>query len=233
MSVYRIAGLNIAYAPQTDYAAAFLADYATSQNASVTLIVTPAMTEAESAFLPDAPKGVCEIAAILRELARIMPTSDRLLLHAATVVFDGAAYAFIAPSGTGKTTHVQLWEQRYPDRAYILNGDKLFIHISDDGITAHGNPWRGKEHLGRVGSAPLGGIVILSRSDDALCKPITCTEALPCLVRATALPKSHDERLCVLTLLEQLTTRTPLYHLLAPHSADAAEAVISAIGGTV
>ena len=232
MHVYRIAELNIAYTPQTDYAAAFLAEYKTAQSASVTLTVTPAMIKAEAAGLPDACKSVCEIAAVLRELARVMPDFDRVLLHAATVVFDGVAYAFVAPSGTGKTTHASLWEQVLPDRAYVLNGDKLFVRLLPNGVTAHGNPWRGTERLGRNGSAPLGGIVILSRCDNAFCERLTPTDALPYLLRATAFPKTQSTRLRVLTLLERLTAHTPLYHLHAPRSADAVHAMISAIGGT-
>ena len=107
------------------------------------------------------------------------------------------------------------------------------MHLHKDGATAYGNPWRGTEHLGYDGCAPLCGIVILSRSDIACCEPITPADALPFLLHATPCPQAQDDRLRVLTLLETLTTRISLYHLHAPASVDAVKAVLSAIGGTL
>ena len=46
------------------------------------------------------------------------------MLHSSAVVADGKAYLFTADSGTGKSTHTQLWPRMFGDRAYILNDDK-------------------------------------------------------------------------------------------------------------
>lgn len=47
-----------------------------------------------------------------------------ILLHSSCVVVDGAAYAFSADSGTGKSTHTALWLKHFGNRAYMLNDDK-------------------------------------------------------------------------------------------------------------
>lgn len=150
------------------------------------------------------------------------------MLHAATVVYGGNAYALIAPSGTGKTTHATLWG----DRAAVLNGDKLFLHIRQDGVTAYGNPWRGKERLGYAGKAPLKGLFVLTRAGVSRCTPLSPVEALPHLLRATPTPTAKADRLCVLSLLERLVTLVPLYRLEATPTAEAVDAVLAAIGGT-
>jgi len=233
VNVYRIADLNIACSTQTAYAAAFLAAYEIAPDASVSLIVSDVKADDEASYLPEASQGVREVAALLRELARQMPSFDRLMLHAATVVCDGVAYAFIAPSGTGKTTHATLWKTALGERVHILNGDKLFVHLRDNEITAYGNPWCGKERLGYNGCAPLGGLVLLTRSERAYAEPLTPAQMLPHLLCATAFPQAQEERERVLALLETLTTSCPLYQLYAPLSTDAVKVMLTAIGGTL
>ena len=61
-----------------------------------------------------------------------------ILLHSSCVVVDGVAYAFSADSGTGKSTHTQLWLKHFGDRAYILNDDKPAIREIDGKIYACG-----------------------------------------------------------------------------------------------
>lgn len=233
MNVYRIADLNIAYTPQSDYVAAFLEEYETQADADIALTVSIEAIRAEAAALPFAHEDIWEVTAVLRELGARLPAYDRLLFHAATVVFGGNAYAFLAPSGTGKTTHAVLWQERFGDRAYILNGDKLMVHIQDEDVTAFGNPWRGKEHLGCVGAAPLRGMFLLTRSKEARCESLVPDMALPMLLRATPFPPSKKERLAVLSLLERLATRVPLYRLYAPPSVQAVDAVFKTLGGIV
>ena len=45
-----------------------------------------------------------------------------MMLHSSCVVYNNRAYLFSAPSGTGKSTHTQLWLKRFPG-SYILNDD--------------------------------------------------------------------------------------------------------------
>lgn len=228
MGIYQIADVTIGYQPQSDYTDAFLADYRASGDAQLTLAVLPTAIEAEASRLPCPHKGVQEAAAVLRALARCLPSLDRLVLHAATVVYGGNAYAFIAPSGTGKTTHAALWG----DRAAVLNGDKLFLHLTPHAVTAYGNPWRGKEHLGYAGKAPLKGLFVLSRGTTPRVAPLSPADALPHLLRAVPYPPAQDERLGVLSLLERLVTLVPLYHLEATPTVDTVDAVIHILGGT-
>lgn len=61
-----------------------------------------------------------------------------ILLHSSCVVVDGAAYAFSADSGTGKSTHTALWLKHFGNRAYMLNDDKPAIRLVGDRVYACG-----------------------------------------------------------------------------------------------
>ena len=233
MSIYRLADVNIAYCPQSATVATLLKVHETDGAVDLPLSITPSMIEAEAVLLPDASNVVWELASLLRSLQTGLLPRDRLVLHASCVVWGGKAYAFLAPSGVGKTTHARLWEQRLPDTARILNGDRLLVHVTADGARAYGNPWRGKEGFGYVGDAPLGGLFFLTRADRSSCEPLSAIEALPYLLRATSFPPDAASRLCVLSLLERLTATTPLFRLYATPSVDAVDAVLNAIGGTL
>ncbi len=103
---------------------------------------------------------------------------DGILLHSSCIVVDGVAYAFSADSGTGKSTHTQLWLKRFGDRAFMLNDDKPAIRIVDGIVYACGTPWSGKYDYSTPVNAPLGGICFLERSEDNWIKPAETSKAL-------------------------------------------------------
>ena len=87
------------------------------------------------------------------------------VLHAAVISVDGEAYAFAAPSGTGKTTHMQLWINQFGDRAQVVNGDKPILRWFGNQLYACGTPWCGKEGLGQDMKAPLRALCFIERSE--------------------------------------------------------------------
>ena len=56
---------------------------------------------------------------------------DAMLMHCAAVSVDNEAYLFTAVSGTGKTTHINLWRKKFGDRFFVINGDKPIIRLID------------------------------------------------------------------------------------------------------
>lgn len=85
-----------------------------------------------------------------------------LPIHSSSVVLDGYAYLFSAPSGTGKTTHTAFWCELFG--AKILDGDVTMLSIEGDCVYAHGMPWCGTSAQYMNASFPLGRIVFLARS---------------------------------------------------------------------
>ncbi len=87
-----------------------------------------------------------------------------LLLHASTVIAGGRAFAFIAKSGTGKSTHSNLWLKRFDD-ALLLNDDHPVVRVFDDGkVVLYGSPWSGKRACYKNLSAPLAAVVRINRA---------------------------------------------------------------------
>lgn len=89
---------------------------------------------------------------------------DTLLTHASAIVHEGKAYLFLGKSGTGKSTHSRMWLSAVLG-SVLMNDDHPVIRISEDGIpVAYGSPWSGKTKCYKNMSAPLGGIVRISRA---------------------------------------------------------------------
>ena len=146
---------------------------------------------------------------------------DCLLLHAAVVAVDGRAYAFSAPSGTGKSTHVSLWKRHFGDRAVIVNGDKPFLRRLDDGWRACASPWAGKEGWQTRVDVPLGGLCFIERGDRNAIRPLTKREVTDRIVSQIdpARDVSRVER--QLSLIDRLMAEVPCY-LLACNVSDGA-----------
>ena len=83
-----------------------------------------------------------------------------MIIHAAVVSCEGKGYLFLGPSGTGKSTHAQLWLKHF-EGTELLNDDHPVVR---DGIV-YGSPWSGKKTpCYRNVSVPIGGIVMLSQA---------------------------------------------------------------------
>ena len=84
---------------------------------------------------------------------------DTLCIHAAVVSCGGKGYLFLGPSGTGKSTHAQLWLKHF-EGTELVNDDNPVVR----GGVVYGSPWSGKTPCYRNVSVPIGGIVRLSQA---------------------------------------------------------------------
>ena len=112
------------------------------------------------------PEPFLERSVIQRQVAEHLLDRDVLLMHGSTVAVDGRAYLFTAACGTGKSTHTRLWREVFGDRAVMVNDDKPFLKLTENGVIACGAPWTGKHGIGSNISVPLGGICILRRGPE-------------------------------------------------------------------
>lgn len=103
-----------------------------------------------------------ETLVLLRNISEQLPRFDCFLMHGAVVSEDEDGYMFTATSGTGKSTHISLWK-KYFDNVEIVNGDKPFLRVGEEGVTAYGTPWAGKEGWQKNVSVPLSAVCLLKR----------------------------------------------------------------------
>lgn len=83
-------------------------------------------------------------------------------LHSASILYCGKAWLFSGPSGTGKSTHTNLWHDLL--NVQHLNGDLNLLAFSDGVPIIYGIPWCGTSGRHTVRSYPLGGIVLLKQA---------------------------------------------------------------------
>ena len=108
-----------------------------------------------------------EFTALCRRISEKMPEYGAFLFHGSALAIDGAAYIFTAKSGTGKSTHARLWRELLCERVVMVNDDKPFLRVYNDGtVMAYGSPWNGKHHLSSNIAVPVRAICILEQSPE-------------------------------------------------------------------
>lgn len=168
--------------------------------------------------------GNLENLAIHRKISEAMLDWDTFLMHGAVVAVDQSAYMFTAVSGTGKSTHIQKWLENAPG-AYVVNGDKPLIKITDSEAIACGTPWCGKEKWGTNAMVPLKAIVLMERGENNEIKEISFGEAFSFLLQQTYRPSDPEKMKKTLTLLSKLNSRVRFYRFVFNNLKDDAFSV--------
>ncbi len=157
---------------------------------------------------------------------------DGMMLHASAVVVDGRAYLFTAYSGTGKSTHTQLWLEHFGSRAHILNDDKPALRLEDGVWYAYGTPWSGKHDISTPERVPLAGIAVLERAQVNAIEPYSGQRAVFDILGQTLRPRGPKRRERLLKLLDKLITQVPVWKLQCDISDEAVQVSYSAMSGT-
>lgn len=139
---------------------------------------------------------------------------EGLILHSSAVVVDGKAYLFSAPSGTGKSTHVRLWQKRFGDGAVVINDDKPALRILDGVWYAYGTPWCGKDGINCNRKAPVAGICFLKQGGENRIRRLETLEAIHHILWQSAYKfKSVESMDRMLALVDRLVRQIPVYEL--------------------
>ncbi len=102
---------------------------------------------------------------------------DTLLIHASVTMNGGKGYLFLGKSGTGKSTHSQLWIKNI-EGCELLNDDNPALRVCDDGVVrVYGTPWSGKTPCYRNLDVPVGAIVDLHQAKKNVIKQQSLPEA--------------------------------------------------------
>ncbi len=161
--------------------------------------------------------GYLETVCMYRKLALEMLRYGVCIMHASVVEVDGEGYAFLAPSGTGKTTQTRLWLEHFGSRARVINGDKPLIRIvpgeSLPSFIAYGTPWRGKEGMGCNASVPLRALFLVERAQRPACVPAEQGYSIDRIFRQLLLPEREEQMEALLNIADQLIETLPVYVL--------------------
>ena len=190
-------------------------DYVTDEDPLITLSVTQAEIEEERAKQADIfTDGYLETICLYRKLALEMLNHNVFLMHASVIEVDGEGYAFLAHSGTGKTTQTRLWLEHFGPRARVINGDKPLIRVMPDGtFVAYGTPWCGKEGMGCNASVPLKALFLLERSTVPTCEPADQEYSIDRLFHQLLMPEKPEQVMLLLDMVDKLVETVPCYRL--------------------
>lgn len=173
-----------------------------------------------------------ETLVVHRQIAEQMTNYHTVLFHGSAIAVDGEVYLFTAPSGTGKSTHTRLWRERFGDRAFMVNDDKPFLHLEEDGsITVYGAPWDGKHHLSRNVGLPLKGICILEQAPENQIKRLSQKESFQTIYLQTY--RTTKDAAVMKHTLEVLSKimEYPIWHLKCTISQEAVSLSYEALSG--
>jgi len=216
MAVYRIADLNIKINHKHEYLTKLCRNYLhENQNAEIDFEVSPSADDynKDKENLAGFSDGYLESISVYRQIAKKLLQYDGIILHAAVISVDGKAYAFSAPSGTGKSTHIRLWKKAFGDRVSIVNGDKPLIRYIDGKLYAYGTPWCGKEGYNANTKAVLESICFISRAEKNSIKRIDPNSALPKIFTQLLLPDNESQTDSFFNMLNLIFEKVKFYSL--------------------
>lgn len=136
-----------------------------------------------------------------------------LLIHASCVIYGNQGFPFVAPSGTGKSTHTSLW-MKHIAGTELLNDDNPIVRIVDNTPIIYGSPWSGKTPCYRNLSAPLGAVTQIVRAHQNSIERLPPALAFASLLPACSSMKWDSavyNNLC--NTLTQLIETTPIFTL--------------------
>lgn len=238
----QMAGYPITVNALHESTAAFCKDYLCKKEPDYAVTITPEdiAFEREKSAREDAVEGIpprryanayLETIALQRKIAEKMFEYDTLLFHGSVVSVDGEAYLFTAKSGTGKSTHTRLWREQFGERAVMVNDDKPFLRIAEDGVLAYGTPWNGKHGIGNNICVPLKAICILERGGENRIQKISGKDAVFMLLQQSNRPMRREMMPKYMELLDGLSQKTAFYRMQCTMDPEAAVAAYEAMSG--
>ena len=140
-----------------------------------------------------------EISAVLRRIFIMLVTiRSGVCLHSASIKYKEYAIMFSGVSGTGKTTHANLWRTVFSD-VDIINGDNGYLLIEDKNIYVYGSPWCGTSGECMSIKVPAKAVVFLEQAKENCIVRLSIAEAFMRLSARCFVP-SWDEKLMLDTL---------------------------------
>lgn len=141
-------------------------------------------------------------------------------IHSSMIDYCGKGLLFLGPSGIGKTTMAELWNQ-YRD-ALIINGDMNFVQDTGDEFIGWGTPWHGSSPYCENTSVPVHALILLKQAPENSIRELTGFEKVQLVSNNIIYPTwlENGMELCLETL-DHLLTALPVYELSCRPDEDA------------
>ena len=185
----------------------------------------------------DSVNGDCtrinaELVAMLRKFCGWSLDKNAFFLHSALIDVDGVGVAFTAPSGTGKTTHMRLWQQLLGNKMTVVNGDKPIVRFFDDTKypVGYGTPWCGKERYGINGKTEIKHFCFIERSETNSCEKVDPSQVLDLFFKQVILPRNNPNAISkTLNLANMFLNNVTVWKIKCNMDISAAEVAYNTI----
>lgn len=133
-------------------------------------------------------------------------------VHSSLIDYQGRGIMFLGPSGIGKTTQAERWNEYRG--AVIINGDIVYVQETEDQFLGWGTPWHGSSPYCENASVPLEALVILKQSPVNRIRRLEGFEMVAEVSNSVFYPTwlENGMDLCLETL-DHLLTHVPVYLL--------------------
>lgn len=227
MNVYKFAGIPVAVEYRGKYFERKSKDYlAEGEQPLFSISVTLQDLEYEQEHAEENmifPQDYLEYIAIYRKFCEKVLEYGVVLCHGSVVEYNGNAYMFTAPSGTGKSTHARLWREHFGEGVVMINDDKPLLKFEEEGVYAYGTPWDGKHCLSTNKCAKLAGICFLHQADKNSIQEIGSEISIELIMNQIYKPMDSRGALKMLDCVEILLDKVPMYSMGCTISEEAAQ----------
>lgn len=152
------------------------------------------------------------------------------VVHSSSLLYGNRAWLFSGRSGTGKSTHANLWRDAWGTE--LLNGDLNCLGLKEDKVWVYGIPWCGTSGIATPETYPLGGVAFLKQWKENLVQELTEAEKACQLAMRMITPTWTAEMLKQnLVLAERIVRRCMAARLLCTGEREAAEVMRRHIDG--
>lgn len=230
-----VAGLTVEMNGLRESTREFCADYlidAPEKAADIIASTSPEKVEEEVKKAPEpVSRKNAEQLSLFREIAERVPDFGSFLFHGASISYEGKAYLFGALSGTGKTTHINLWMKHLGEKVQIVNGDKPLLRVRENGVDVCSTPWAGKENMQRNCIVPLQALCLLRRGETNRIERVEPKEYMELILQQVYIPRNAKALTETLELLDRMLQTVPVYLLHCNISEDAVRTSFPALTG--
>ena len=139
---------------------------------------------------------------------------DGYMMHSSAIDYEGNAYMFSAPSGTGKSTQTSNWVNYFgKDKIVYINDDKPLVRYIDNSFYCCGTPFSGKNDLSSNRMVKIKGIIFIKRGEINSCRKIDNKEAIKNIFNNSIQPINKDKMEKYLWLLDLFIKTVDAYEL--------------------
>ena len=144
-------------------------------------------------------------------LETVLIKRNAFLLHSSVVMYEGKTVLFCGPSGVGKSTQAQLWQDHLG--ATVLNGDRCVIMEKDGIFYGGGSPLAGSSNIYHPEQAPIAAIFLPEHAPENRVSRLGFAALAPLM--SQTLLNSWDSRFMeqLAELYQNLLAQVPIYRL--------------------